>query len=461
MSASQMKRIIKLLDQWKKKLTLIMTVVSVLKIRILAVAENQNAENENVENDEFGNIEIDDEELDDVSLYSPSDELWSIHSESDDEEINSAPKQPKTRIARDERNKELVIGMKLVNAKEFKAFLREHAIANRYDIRFKKNERTRVTATYVNGCGWRIHASFRGNGSFKLSTIKPHNPDCPEVEINKQATSTYIAKKYVHKFRKLPEWKNDGIEHYVADNLEIEVSRFKVMRAKRKALQIIEGHHEDQFSKIRVYFALIMKTNPGSVCKVKAKLEPDGMSTRFERVFFSLNTMWRGFKEGCRPFIGLDGCFLKTPYNQILLSAVGRDGDSSFYPIALAVVEAETKDSWDWFIEELMAVISPHKAITWILDRQKGLVDTFASLDGGQDHRFYVRHLHENFKKKYPGMELKQMVWNAANAFNKPEFKKHMQNIRELNGEAYDWLCRIPFRFWTTSKFTDSSQVLS
>ncbi|XP_059658947.1 uncharacterized protein LOC132305300 [Cornus florida] len=163
-------------------------------------------------------------------------------------------------------------------------------------------------------------------------------------------------------------------------------------------------------------------------------------------------------KEGCRPFIGLDGCFLKTPYNQILLNAVGRDGDSSFYLIALAVVEAETKDSWDWFMEELMVVISPHKAITWISDRQKGLVDTLASLDGGQDLRFCVRHLHENFKKKYPGMELKQMVWNAANAFNKPEFEKHMHNIRELNGEAYDWLCRIPFRFWTKSKFTDASK---
>ncbi|XP_059659227.1 uncharacterized protein LOC132306048 [Cornus florida] len=339
-------------------------------------AENQNVENENAnsdgnvenqnaENDEFGNIEVDDEELDDVSLY---------------------------------------------------------------DIRFKKNERKRVTAICVNGCGWRIHASLRGNGNFELSTIKPNDPDCPEAEINRQATSTYIAKK------------------------------FKVMRAKRKSLEIIEGHHEDQFSKIREYFALVMKINPGSVCKVKTKLEPDRMSTRLERVFFSLNTMWRGFMEGCGHFIGLDGCFLKTPYNQILLSVIGRDGDSSFYPIALVVVEAETKDSWDWLIKELMAVISPYKAITWISDRQKGLVDTLASLDGGQDYRFCVRHLHENFKKKYLSMKLKQMVWNAANAFNKPEFKKYMQSIRELNGEAYDWLCKIPFRFWTKSKFTDSSK---
>ncbi|XP_059668951.1 uncharacterized protein LOC132314051 [Cornus florida] len=276
-----------------------------------------NAENQNAKNDEFGNIEVDDEELDDVSMYAPSDELWSIHSESDDKEINSAPRKPKTKIARDERNKELVIGMKFANAKEFKVVLREHVIANRYDIRFKKNERKRVTVICVNECRWRIHATLKGNGSFELSTIKSHDPDCPEAEINRLVTSTYIAKKYVHNFRKLPEWKNDCIQHHVADNLEIEVSRFKMMRAKRKALEIIEGHHEDQFSKIREYFALVMKTNPCSVCK-------------------------------------------------IMLNVVGRDGDNSFYPIAL-VVEAETKDSLDWFIEE-MAVISPHKAITWISD---------------------------------------------------------------------------------------------
>ncbi|XP_059658329.1 uncharacterized protein LOC132304591 [Cornus florida] len=66
---------------------------------------DDNAENHNAENDEFGNIKVDDEELDDVSLYAPSDELWNIHSESDDEEINSAPKQPKTKIARDEEQR--------------------------------------------------------------------------------------------------------------------------------------------------------------------------------------------------------------------------------------------------------------------------------------------------------------------------------------------------------------------
>jgi hypothetical protein len=56
--------------------------------------------------------------------------------------------------------------------------------------------------------------------------------------------------------------------------------------------------------------------------------------------------MKRGFLEGCKPIIGVDGCFLKGPFKGQLLSAVGRDGNNNMYPIAFAIVEAEVKDSW-------------------------------------------------------------------------------------------------------------------
>jgi hypothetical protein len=54
--------------------------------------------------------------------------------------------------------------------------------------------------------------------------------------------------------------------------------------------------------------------------------------------------------SGCRPIIGLDGCHLKGVYGGQLLSAVGRAGNDNLFPIAMAVVEAKTKDSWTWFL---------------------------------------------------------------------------------------------------------------
>lgn len=60
--------------------------------------------------------------------------------------------------------------------------------------------------------------------------------------------------------------------------------------------------------------------------------------------------MKAGWKAGCRPLIGLDGCFLKTVIGGQLLSAVGRDENNQMFPICYAVVESENTDSWRWFI---------------------------------------------------------------------------------------------------------------
>uniref|UniRef100_A0A2N9GBQ0 F-box domain-containing protein n=1 Tax=Fagus sylvatica TaxID=28930 RepID=A0A2N9GBQ0_FAGSY len=43
------------------------------------------------------------------------------------------------------------------------------------------------------------------------------------------------------------------------------------------------------------------------------------------------------------PIIGLDECHLKGVYGGQLLSAVGRDGNDNLFPIAMAIVEAETR----------------------------------------------------------------------------------------------------------------------
>ncbi|KAK3031703.1 hypothetical protein RJ639_035289 [Escallonia herrerae] len=61
-----------------------------------------------------------------------------------------------------------------------------------------------------------------------------------------------------------------------------------------------------------------------------------------------------GFWAGCRPFIGLDGCHLKGLYGGQLLSVVARDRNDNKFPVAVAVVEAEIRDSWSWFLTELI-----------------------------------------------------------------------------------------------------------
>jgi hypothetical protein len=56
-----------------------------------------------------------------------------------------------------------------------------------------------------------------------------------------------------------------------------------------------------------------------------------------------------------------------------LLTAVEKDGNNQMMPIAFAIVEAETKESWDWFIELLLSDLNGIQYNRWsfISDQQK------------------------------------------------------------------------------------------
>jgi len=41
-------------------------------------------------------------------------------------------------------------------------------------------------------------------------------------------------------------------------------------------------------------------------------------------------------------------------------ATVGRDPNDNIYPITMAVVVAENKDSWSWFLETLVADLGPN-----------------------------------------------------------------------------------------------------
>lgn len=58
-----------------------------------------------------------------------------------------------------------------------------------------------------------------------------------------------------------------------------------------------------------------------------------------------------------------------------LLSAVGRDGNNSMFPIAMAVVETESYASWSWFLLLLIEDLELRDGygITLISDQQKVL----------------------------------------------------------------------------------------
>jgi MULE transposase domain/SWIM zinc finger len=221
----------------------------------------------------------------------------------------------------------------------------------------------------------------------------------------------------------------------------VHLEYHKAWRAKEKAVIAINGSHESAYNDIPKYCEDILRTNPGST----VVLERDG-DNRFQRMFVSFAASGAGFAY-CRPVLGLDGTHLKSRFKGILLSATAVDAKGSLFPLAYAVVDAENDKNWAWFVECLRTVIQQHAPayltpgkLTFLSDRQKGLLEAVERLLPGSPHGYCLRHLYDNFHKEFKTPILQTFLYNAARATSAEAFNTEIEKMREVNPASVVWL---------------------
>nr|XP_009762227.1 PREDICTED: uncharacterized protein LOC104214272 [Nicotiana sylvestris] len=162
-----------------------------------------------------------------------------------------------------------------------------------------------------------------------------------------------------------------------------------------------------------------------------------------------------GYKEGLRPFIGLDAIFLNGKAKGQLLVAVGQDNMNHFYPLAWAIVDRETKRSWTWFLELLHNSLDLNmgNGVTFMSDMQKGLMEAIKTVLPEAKHRFCVGHVESNWCKEYRGLEMKKLLWWSAWATYAEDFKDQLSKLGELKEAAVTVLLKYPPQSWCRAYF--------
>nr|CAH66619.1 OSIGBa0144C23.5 [Oryza sativa] len=294
------------------------------------------------------------------------------------------------------------IGMTFAGRAKFKEAVIKYGLVTNRHIRFPKDEAKKIRAR----CSWK---------------------DCPWFIFASNGTNCDW-------FQSNPSWKLQSLKKTVRLDMFADVSISKVKRAKGIVMRRIYDACRGEYSKVFEYQAEILRSNPGST--VAICLDHEYNWPVFQRMCVCFDACKKGFLAGCRKVIGLDGCFFKGACNGELLCALGRDPNNQMYPIAWAVVEKETKDTWSWFIGLLQKDlnIDPHGA-GWVIisDQQKGLVSAVEEFLPQIEHRMCTRHIYANWRKKYRDQAFQKPFWKAKLAQLTPAGAKDMMSTEPMH----------------------------
>uniref|UniRef100_A0A803QGP6 MULE transposase domain-containing protein n=1 Tax=Cannabis sativa TaxID=3483 RepID=A0A803QGP6_CANSA len=278
------------------------------------------------------------------------------------------------------------------------------------------------------------------------------NSSSSEEDIDDELKNLHKCKRSSMKAKlpKLPEFnvdvdmKNPSFEKVSKDHV-IDISRDKAYKARKLATKKIEGSYDEQYATLWDYAEEIKYTNKGSTIEFVTEVGDNG-NPRFKRMYICFDGLRDGFNAGCRPLIGLDGCHIKGPHKGQLLTAIGIDADNGIYHVAFVVVEIDNKETWNWFLQCLRVDLKIENSNHWtfITDKQKGLQQSLKDMwkEGvpEAEHRHCARNLEKNFIKVFRDKKLKDLLWKAAREVTIPRFQVVLEEIKQLDKVAYDWL---------------------
>ncbi|KAL0919975.1 hypothetical protein M5K25_009071 [Dendrobium thyrsiflorum] len=336
------------------------------------------------------------------------------------------------------------------------------SIANNVQYKNLCSNKNRLTITCAHHdnpqrpCAWRLHAarSKRLGGLWRISDCGPQHTCTHAVTMqgHRNCTSKFVCTFITPIVRQQLDIKPREIIARIESKFDIKLSYVKAWDARRKAIQAIFGTYEESYRSLYRFIEATRIAIPGTVYNIQVV-----GNSRFKSIFWAFGVSITGWQY-CRPVLTLDGTFLLGKYRGTLLAAIGLDGNGGLFPLAFAVVESESNESWTWFLQmlhDLIPVVRERPFLCIVSDKHPGLVRGCREVFPNVAHRHCLRHLRENFKKAVrrlgvqdsEGLAIK--MYNAGNTDDTNYFNHMMNDIRMTKQEAYDWLVQRDVEKWT------------
>ncbi|KAL0536875.1 hypothetical protein IC582_025838 [Cucumis melo] len=288
-------------------------------------------------------------------------------------------------------------------------------------------------------CGWRLRAvRLKDSNIFKIKKyVKVHS--CSLEFLNRdhrQAKSWVVGELIKSKFKGPGRiYKQRDIIEDMRQDYGINMSYEKAWRARENAYERVRGSPKESYNLLSRYGEALKFTNPGTIFHME--LEDDRF---FKYLFMAVGACVRGFLNCIRPVIVMDGTFLKNKYRGQLIVAVCLDGNNQIYPLAFGVVDRETDDSIQWFLEKLKGAIGEVPNLGFVTDRKTCFSKGISSVFPSAFHGLCVQHLSQNLHDKYKNDTVATLFYNASRTYRESTFVEAWRHLLAFSNGSGKYL---------------------
>ncbi|XP_048623725.1 uncharacterized protein LOC125592541 [Brassica napus] len=308
---------------------------------------------------------------------------------------------------------------KLFSSKqEFKISLHIYALKQVFRFKFHKHAFNYVATKCIDkNCKFYVMAKQLGESStyqVRKAQLKHVCTSDAKAQYKKHATSKVIAALMRSKYERLQAGpRASELPEMLRSEFLFTATYWKCWKAKELATVAAQGTEESSYKLLPKYFYVVKYANPGSITNIKTEKDDKGQ-TRFKYAFMALKACIDGWKHLRKVF-----------------------------PIAFAVVDNETNESWSWFFEKLTEIVEDGSDLSIVSDRANQICVAKDKWYPLSHHGCCLVHIQRNVDAKFKKRNQKQMVGRAAEVFKVSHFKRLYAEIKLTDKRCWDYLEKI------------------
>jgi hypothetical protein len=340
-----------------------------------------------------------------------------------------------------DKKQELRKGLFFKSKIEVQYALKVYSSRVNQEYKVKESNKRKLHVCCKNGCSWRMRACMRStHGFWEITKYNgPHTCRHPNIRKDGKVFDSNFIEREVRSYVANDQTISvKSLRHHMCTQFGHKISYYKVWDAKQKAIANIFGDWGESYQLLPKFMKALIDSNPGTQVEWKTYWSEDAGCAIFESVFWAFGPSIQGFMH-CRPVVSIDATHLYGKYEGKLMIAMATDANNGIYPLAFAVTEKESKNTWRWFLRFLKKHVTKNREICIISDRHKGIMNAmkWSKLQPlNAYHRFCIRHLVSNFNTRFHDKRLKNMIQRAGEHNQLRKFNATMDSIRQYNKDA-------------------------